>query len=48
MNFGYLKIFKYISFVSSHNISVINLDAASSFSAFIEFDSICQLDVLLF
>ena len=47
MNFGYLRIVKYISFVPSDYVSVINLDVASSFSVFIEFDFICQLDVLL-
>ena len=34
---SHYKIFKYIGFVSSHYISVINLDVMSSFNVFSTF-----------
>ena len=47
MNSSHHRIFKYIGFVSSHYVSVINLDVVSSFNVFSEFDFISQSDVLL-
>ena len=38
MNSSNYKIFKYIGFMPSHYVSVINLDHVSSFSVFNEFD----------
>ena len=45
MNSSHYRNFKYIGFVLSHYASVINRDAAPSFSVFSEFDSVS--DVLL-
>ena len=39
MNSSHHIILKYIGFVPSHYVSVINLDVMPSFSAFNEFDS---------
>ena len=47
MNFGYLRIFIYIGFVSSYLVTANNMDVAPSFSVFSEFDHMCQLNVLL-
>ena len=47
MNYSHHIIFKCIGFMPSHYVSVINLDVASSFSIFSEFDFVSQLNVLL-
>ena len=46
-NSSHHKIFKYISFIPSHYVSVINLDVVLSFIVFSEFDYVSQSDVLL-
>ena len=47
MNYSHHRIFKYIGFVSSHCVIYINLDIASFFNVFNEFDYVSQSDVLL-
>ena len=47
MNSSHYRFFKCIGFVSSHYVSVINLDTTTSFSVFSEFDYMSQSGVLL-
>ena len=42
LNSSHCKFFKCIGFVSSHYISVINLDVTSSFSVFSKFNVVSQ------
>ena len=47
MNSSHHRILKCIGCMPSHYISAINLDTASFFSVFSEFNFVSQLDVLL-
>ena len=47
MNYSHHKIFKCIGFVPSHYVNAINLNVASSFNVFSEFDYMFQSNVLL-
>ena len=47
MNFSNHRIFKCMGFVLSHYVSVISLDAATSFNVFNKFNYVFQSDVLL-
>ena len=47
MNSSNHRIFNCMGFMPSHYFSAINLDLASSFNVFNEFDSMFQLNVLL-
>ena len=46
MKSSHYRIFKCISFMLSHYISAIDLDVASSFNVFSEFDFIPQSNIL--
>ena len=45
MKSSHYRIFKCISFMLSHYVSAINLDVASSFNAFSEFNFIPQSNI---
>ena len=45
-NSSYHRIFKYIGFVPSHYVSVINLNTIPSFNVFSESDYVSQYDVI--